>query len=139
MLQILQQWHHEGDGFILSAVVMPDHVHVLFELGIKLTVGRCVSRWKSALLRTSAFHGAWQRDFWDHQVRASKSVEAFALYIFLNTYRSGLIQPGERWDGWWAPDPSRFEFTGKLDPKGGPPREWIEASLERLLGLQVGE
>jgi putative transposase len=51
VLDALRAWHAEGDDAILAATVMPDHVHILFKLGNSLGVGRCVSRWKSAMRR----------------------------------------------------------------------------------------
>jgi len=83
MLTALQAWHAERDGVILAASVMPDHVHVLFVLGARLDVGRCVSRWKTVGRRGSGYAGEWQRDFWEHRVRDDDSWGGlWALYFF---------------------------------------------------------
>jgi len=132
-------WHEEGEGVILAATVMPDHVHVLFKLGSRLDVGRCVSRWKTVGRRTSDYLGGWQRDFWERRVRDDESPEDYALYILLNPYRAGLAKRGEAWAGWWAPTPARFRFSTMLGPQGVPPEEWIDWPAEKFAGLATGE
>lgn len=139
MIATLRDWHTESDGEILIATVMPDHVHVLFKLGRRLDVGRCVSRWKSRARKAESYSGAWLRDFWEHQVRDGESTEDYALYIFLNPYRARLLPCDATWPGSWMPDPARFRFTSLLGPSGAPPREWIDWPDERFAGLATGE
>jgi REP element-mobilizing transposase RayT len=114
VLDALRAWHDEGDGAVLAATVMPDHVHVLFRLGSRLDVGRCVSRWKSVARGLAGYAGAWQRDFWEHRVREQRREEEYALYIYLNPYRGGLVARTVFWPGWWASEPGRFRFFSKL-------------------------
>ncbi len=139
VLGAIRAWHEEGDGAVLAVTVMPDHVHVLFELGERLDVGRCVSRWKTVGLRQSGYVGEWQRDFWERRVRDDESQEDYALYILLNPYRAELAKRGEPWAGWWMPRPERFLFSAMLGPHGEPPEEWIEWPEERFAGLATGE
>jgi putative transposase len=135
----IRAWHEEGEGAVLAATVLPDHVHVVFALGDRLDVGRCVSRWKAVGLRESGYAGEWQRDFWERRVRDDESVEDYALYILLNPYRAGLAERGEGWAGWWLPAPERFLFSVMLGPRGEPPDEWIGWQEERFAGLETGE
>lgn len=139
MLRTLDSWHGEGDGAVLAATVMPDHVHVLFKLGQRLDVGRCVSRWKTAGRRQAGYAGTWQRDFWERRLRKDESWEDYGLYLFLNAYRAGLLSQRETWPGWWLPDPRKFKFIEMLGPRSEPPREWIEWPEERFAGLAIGE
>lgn len=139
MFDSLHVWHAEGDGRVLAATVMPDHVHVLFELGSRLDVGRCVGRWKSMARRSSQFRGHWQRDFWEHRLRESDNQEDYALYVFLNPYRAGLLGSTETWPGLLLPDSNRFRFPGMLGANGEPPSEWIDWPDDRFEGLQIGE
>ena len=139
VLGAIKTWHEEGDGAVLAATVMPDHVHVLLELGDRLDVGRCVSRWKTVARRNSGYAGEWQRDFWERRVRADESEEDYALYLLLNPYRAGLARRGEAWAGWWMPWPERFRFSAMLGPRGEPPDEWIEWPEARFAGLKTGE
>ena len=110
----------------LAFTVMPDHVHWLFQLGDRLTLGRTIARFKfqtsSGLL---AHRLIWQRDFFEHRLRGSESVEEYALYIFLNPYRAQLINAGS-WPGWWSATVDLFEFWTKLNGDGSPPTEWLE-------------
>jgi putative transposase len=139
MLTTLRAWDTERDGSILAATVMPDHVHVLFELGHKLTVGQCVARWKSAVRRAVNFTAEWQRDFWEHRLRPDESAEDYALYIFLNPYRARLIPTSETWPWLWRSDPSFFAFTSLLDPDGTPPSAWLDWPADRFSHLSTGE
>ena len=103
MLMTLSRWHEEGDGVLLAAIVMPDHLHILFKLGIRLDVGRCVSRWKTEGCKESGYLGAWQRDFWEHRLGNDETWEDYGLYIFLNPFRAGLMARQKVWHGWHSP------------------------------------
>lgn len=138
-LDVLKQWHSEGDGQILAATVMPDHVHVLFQLGDCLTVGQTIARWKTEIRRTICYAEDFQRDFWEHQLRANEEVEDYALYVFLNPYRAKLVQAGKIRPSWWAPEPEPFRFSALLDCHGSPPKEWIDWPDDRFSGLAHGE
>lgn len=139
MLETLREWHLEADGAILAANVMPDHVHVLFVLGHRLNVGRCVSRWKSQARKLAGYIGDWQRDFWEHRLRAEESQEDYGLYIFLNPYRARLLPCDAAWSGSWVPEPDRFRFTTSLGGNGAPPREWMDWPEEKFTSLATGE
>jgi REP element-mobilizing transposase RayT len=139
MLSALRNWHADNDGAVLAVTVMPDHVHVLFELGVRLDVGRCVSRWKAEGRKAAGYEGAWQRDFWEHRLRNEESGEDYGLYLYLNPYRAGLLSRNEVWQGWWAPELKRFRFSEKLGPKGEPPEEWIEWAEDGFAQLATGE
>lgn len=139
VLTAMREWHDEGDGSVLAATAMPDHVHVLFSLGARLDVGRCVSRWKAVGRRMSGYAGKWQRDFWERRVRDDESWEDYGLYIFLNPFRAGLAKRGEPWPWWWAPEPERFRFTEMLGARGEPPAEWIDWPEDRFASLATGE
>lgn len=139
MLATLRSWHTERDGTVLAATVMPDHVHVLFELGQQLTAGQCIARWKSAVRREINFTEKWQRDFWEHRLRPDESAEDYALYIFLNPYRARLILATETWSSSWMPNPGLFRFAGALTPHGNPPSAWIDYADEQFSVLATGE
>ncbi len=139
LLEVLRRWPEEGQGEVLAATVMPDHVHVLFQLGIKLTLGQTIARWKGEARKSVGYTGAFQRDFWEHRLRESEAVEDYALSVFLNPYRAGLLRAEGIWPGWWASRPSMFQFTAILSGNGAPPNEWIDWSAARFAGLAHGE
>lgn len=121
----LEKLNADGDIRILEWVVMPDHAHLLFELGARLALGRVMARLKA---RTRAAlteaGGAWQRDFYEHRVRPDELSEPYAAYIFLNPYRARLIPADKAW-----PQGGRgeifWEFCEHLRPGGIPAPAWI--------------
>ncbi len=139
VLAVLKLWQDENRGLVLAATVMPDHIHVLFELGEALTIGQTVARWKSEIRKRTEYAGSFQRDFWEHRLREKEEVEDYALYIFLNPYRAALLPAGRSWPNWWTSDAKLFRFTTALDDRGSPPREWIDWPEQRFAGLAHGE
>ncbi len=130
--------NHDTDTLALT--VMPDHMHWLFELGRRLTLGRVLARFKTQTGPTrvkEAVTLAWQRDFFEHRLQGDEEAEAYALYIFLNPYRAGLIPVTAVWPGWLCPQPQRFSFMAKLNPDDTPPPEWIDQPVP--LRLRIGE
>ena len=78
----------------LAWVVMPDHVHWLFELRFR-TLGHIAQRVKSStalrINRECAHHGpVWQSCYHDHAVRSDESLHRHAMYIVANPVRAGL-------------------------------------------------
>ncbi|MDF9826630.1 putative transposase [Ereboglobus sp. PH5-5] len=136
MIEVLKSGHNARRWMLLAVTCMPDHVHVLFELGVDVgvyaNVGRCVARWKN-LSRANATRGdGWQRDFWEHRLRPDEMNEDYARYIYMNPYRAGLIECGDGgWDGTWMPEPRCFDFVEHLGPSGSPPVEWL-GDLEKV-------
>jgi putative transposase len=78
--------------------VMPDHLHLLFALGERLTLSQSIARLKT---RTKSLLGDcgtdWQDNFYAHRLRPDDSVEATLRYIWLNPYQAGLISAGKNW------------------------------------------
>jgi putative transposase len=138
-LAVVRAWNSEGNGHVLAATVMPDHVHVLIELGDRVTVGQVVAGWKSATRRGAGYAETFQNDFREHRLRVTEDAEDYGMYIFLHPYRAGLLKPPERWAGWWSPDPGSFRFTSGLDNNGCPPAEWVDWPDEKFAGLSHGE
>jgi REP element-mobilizing transposase RayT len=110
---------------VRCAMVMPDHVHLLAELGAKLPLEKAVSRLKA---KTSAgLRGAglgWERGFFDHRLRAADDILDVLLYIYLNPYRAGLCAHAESWP-WFHCHPDDWAwFCDYLDAERPPP-EWL--------------
>ena len=138
-LAVLRAWHGERNGRVLAATVLPDHAHVLIELGARLSVGQVVAGWKSATRRGAGYAETFQPDFREHRLRDAEDPEDYGVYIFLNPYRSRLVKPNERWAGWWMPDSTSFQFTSALDANGCPPPAWVEWPDEKFAGLALGK
>ena len=101
--------HQSGVVNSFAWVVMPDHVHWLFQLGmdqdlstlIKGFKARSAHRVNEKLGRQGAL---WQRAFHDHALRAGEDGKAIARYIVANPLRAGLaknIGDYPLWDAIW--------------------------------------
>lgn len=91
----------------LAWVLMPDHLHVLVQLGqaddltslmtrIKSASGRAVNRY---LGRDGAL---WQRAYHDHVLRAEDDVRVVARYVVMNPLRAGLVARISEYPHWNA-------------------------------------
>ena len=54
-----------GDGQFLAGTVMPDHIHLLFVLGERLTLARIMAKVKSRARRADA-PWRWQGNSFEH-------------------------------------------------------------------------
>ena len=92
----------------LAWVVMPDHLHWLFELRdgrLASVMQRVKSRSSIALNRATGNSGrVWQTGYHDIAIRQEKNLINFARYIVANPLRAGLVNNvGEYplWDCKW--------------------------------------
>jgi putative transposase len=116
-------WSRDTRTFAFT--VMPDHCHWLFELGWRLALGRVIAKLKVTTGTILGERGMeWQRDFYEHHLRPDETPEDYALYIFLNPYRAGLIDAQTPWPHWWSGEPTALRFL-KLTTGGCPQSEWI--------------
>ena len=92
----------------LAFVLMPDHLHWLFELGdqpLDTVLASVKSRSAKAVNASRGKTGqVWQRGFHDRAVRHEEDIRAIARYIVANPLRAGLVQHlGDYplWDAVW--------------------------------------
>lgn len=92
----------------LAFVVMPDHLHWLFELehsSLDRVVGGVKARAAAEVhAQGLASMPLWQRGFHDHALRKDEDVAATARYVVLNPVRAGLVRRvGDYplWDAIW--------------------------------------
>lgn len=138
-LTVLRAWHAERNGRILAAVALPDHAHVLVELGSLLTISQVVASWKAAVRRGAGYAQTFDNNVREYRLEASESVEDYGLYMFLSPYRARLLLTVQAWDGWWTPEPGLFQFPAALNAMGGPPEEWVNWPASRFRGLAGGK
>lgn len=105
---------------------MPDHFHALFELGERFSLSQVISKFKSTCPSTIP----WQRNYYDHRLRADDAIEPFSKYIFLNPYRNKLISLEEEWKWWTLNNQYQPEFMLHLKDDRYPHAEWINKSPE---------
>lgn len=101
--------HDEGVVRSLAWVIMPDHVHWLFQLEGRANLSAAIKRFKACSARKVngyfSRHGAiWQKSFYDHALRKEEDVRGIARYIVANPLRAGLVEHiGDYplWDAIW--------------------------------------
>jgi REP element-mobilizing transposase RayT len=81
-------------------LVMPDHVHGLFSFPEKDGLRLTVSTWKR--FTATELGTVWQRDYFDHRLRAEESFSEKAHYIRQNPVRKGLVTSAEDWPHVWS-------------------------------------
>ena len=107
LLQSAAFRHESVQWFIHLFLLMPDHIHALLSFpkntnGIQQTI----KAWKSWTAKQ--LHIEWQRDFFEHRLRAGESASEKFHYILANPVRAGLAASSKEWP-WllWS------------DPRGG--------------------
>ena len=99
--------HESVQWFIHLFLAMPDHVHALLSFPAE-TVGiqQTIKAWKSWTAKHLNIQ--WQRNFFEHRLRAGESAAEKFHYILANPVRVGLARTSEEWP-WllWS------------DPRGG--------------------
>ena len=138
LLDVLGKMDSEVDIHLLVATIMPDHVHLLFTLGERLTYGRAIAKLKT-LGRDHSRDWRWQEDGFEHQIRSHEKTEDYGFYLYLNPYRAGLIATHERWPWWRCPEPSQFSFLQGLNADGSPPAAWLGESERVAARIVSGE
>ena len=130
---------YTDDAVLLAATIMPDHVHLLFTLGSRLTLGQVMGKFKT-LSRDRGFSPwHWQEDGFDHRLRAEDSTEDYGFYLFMNPYRASFLPTSQTWPWWICPDPTQFRFTAHLNPDGTPPPEWLGEVATVTARIVTGE
>ena len=117
--------HTTGKVDSLAWVLMPDHLHWLFQLGDAGTLAEVMQSFKGRSARAinklmedfndrSAHlvnlmdgrqRSIWQRGYHDHALRAEDDVRGVARYLAANPLRAGLVQQlgaYSHWDAVWV-------------------------------------
>lgn len=88
-----------GDFSLIASVVMPDHAHLLFTLGERLSLDRVMAKFKASTRNVAAADWRWQDNGFEHRLRPDESTKDYAFYMFMNPYRAGLIDMRSTWSG----------------------------------------
>lgn len=94
---------YDGDKYRLIAwAVMPNHVHVLFELLPGHSTGQVLQLWKGGssfeinkLLGRSG--PVWMREYHDRYMRDNEHLDNTVRYIEYNPVKAGLVGAAEQW------------------------------------------
>jgi putative transposase len=121
----LQRLQADGDIALQAATIMPDHIHLLFELLTRLVYGRAVAKFKTLARENGRTAWDWQSDGFEHRLRPDESAESYAFYAFMNPYIAELCPLTQRWPHWICPDAQRFEFLAAINNGEPVPEEWL--------------
>ncbi|PLR64936.1 transposase [Pseudomonas sp. QC2] len=91
-----RQVHEPGLVDSMAWVIMPDHIHWLFELK-QQTLAYVIRRIKSRSTLTTNRRRAskervWQPGYYDRAVRVEDDIRTMARYIVANPLRAGLVK-----------------------------------------------
>jgi putative transposase len=101
LIDVLRSLVSEKAFELHDFVIMPDHVHLLFTVGIGMTVEKAMQlvkgRFSYRLKKEFGYLGeVWQRGFAEEQVMTKQSFEQHRAYIAENPVKTGLASaPGE--------------------------------------------
>jgi REP element-mobilizing transposase RayT len=92
--------------FLHCAVVMPDHVHLLFDAYEEWSLAQILRRIKGNSARQintlrNIRGSVWQHESFDHLLRSDEALQQKAEYICMNPVRAGLADCVEDYPWLW--------------------------------------
>jgi REP element-mobilizing transposase RayT len=102
LMERTMRFHHSQRFDLLAWVVMPNHIHALFQVGDSTPLSAIMQNWKSIsavaanklLNRSGDF---WQEDYWDTFMRDEEQTRKAIRYIENNPVKAKLCQTPEAW------------------------------------------
>jgi len=85
--------------WIYFALIMPDHLHFLVNIGKHEKMATVIKSWKRFLATQYAI--TWQKDFFDHRIRNEEQFHEKYQYIRNNPVRKGLVETPDEWPYHW--------------------------------------
>ena len=110
---------------VRCATIMPDHLHLIAVLGIRLSLGQAVQRLKAktaTALRSASL--AWEHGYFDRQLRMHDECLPLFLYIYLNPYRKYLCAGDQSWP-WFICHENDWAWLQEYLARDLPPPEWL--------------
>ncbi len=125
VIETLLSMHGANDMELLAATAMPDHAHLLLNLGNRLQLGQVMGKFKTQSRDQGRAYWHWQEDGFEHRLRNIEAIEDYGFYIFMNPYRAGLCPLNLPWRWWLCPNRSNFRFLSQLAAGESVPSEWL--------------
>jgi D-serine deaminase-like pyridoxal phosphate-dependent protein/REP element-mobilizing transposase RayT len=147
VLDCILRWNEQRYRLI-TACVMPDHVHLIIQPGIESmdSSGNSIFYSLEKILQTiksytaheinkleSASGALWEKESFDRYVRSDRDLEQKFHYICINPWDSGLVQPNEPYPWLWTPE--GFAASRREEHAGGV----CSPELEVLLDIDCGQ
>jgi putative transposase len=106
LIRSMRELHDNRRIISLAWVVMPDHLHWLFELPPNSDLSKTIAQFKGKTSRMLNTHLGrcgpfWQPSFYDHCLR-KEDIISVARYIVANPLRDGLTKSLEQYSHWDA-------------------------------------
>lgn len=102
------QWMEDQSRWTwISYVIMPDHFHLVLQLGRNWTLSQCMKSFKTFTSRRigEALHmddSVWQEGFFDHCFRSDEKFFEVLFYVYWNPVKAGLAGPFQTDYPHWA-------------------------------------
>jgi putative transposase len=125
LLTQIQRLTDDGTWVARTAVIMPDHIHLLVVLGEQQHLSGAIRLFKgrtASLLRAADLH--WERGCFDHRMRMGDDRFPVFRYIFSNPARAFSAQTREQWAGYFCAEQD-WKWFGALTNEGCPFPEWL--------------
>ncbi len=89
----------------ICLMVMPDHIHAVFQLGNKQTLSQLMQSLKRYTATQINIHLArngslWQENYYDHGIRRDESLNKIVRYCYENPVRKGLVDQAKDYRHW---------------------------------------
>ena len=89
----------------ICIMVMPDHVHAVFQLGNTHSLSSVIKSFKNYTAKQINIYlgrsgSLWQRAYHDHGIRKDESLDAFIRYCYENPVRRGLVTQARDYPYW---------------------------------------
>lgn len=99
--------HDDKQVYSLAWVIMPDHVHWLFQLNESISISKLINLFKGRTARIlnkdiNRKGKFWQSAYYDHAVRKDENIKKIARYIIANPLRANLVEKVEDYSHWDA-------------------------------------
>ncbi len=101
VIQTMRQSQLKGETQTLAFVVMPDHLHWLFQLNEGAQLSPVIQALKSISAKRIG-KKMWQKGFYDHALRKEDDVASIARYIVANPVRAELVKKVADYPHWDA-------------------------------------
>jgi REP element-mobilizing transposase RayT len=106
-IQQIALLHQEQKLYSLAWVIMPDHIHWLFQLTENNPLSKVVNLFKGRTARLLSKNiknkeKFWQSAYYDHAIRKDENIKQIARYIVANPIRAKLVTKVENYSHWDA-------------------------------------
>ena len=96
LINELRRLEEEGACKSIAFVLMPDHIHWLFQLKKSIELSNLIRTFKGRCTKLardqSQISKLWQPDYYDHMIRDESDLVNCARYIVANPLRAGLVK-----------------------------------------------